>query len=82
MNLYCLSDYHNEPYGLHFVAGPIDVDDTIAEFLLRDAPENFIREAGERGAATRRPDAVSEAKALAAPPKDKAVKTTNVKARK
>ncbi len=64
MNLYCLSDYHNEPRGLHFLAGPIDVDDTIAEFLLRDAPENFKREGSLR---------LGE-KALAAPPKDKAVK--------
>jgi len=44
MKLYCKSEYHNQPAGLHFdKEGVIDIDDAKAEFLLRDAPDNFAR---------------------------------------
>ena len=45
MKLFCRGAYHNAPAGLHFSApGIIEVDNSVAEFLLRDAPENFTRE--------------------------------------
>lgn len=44
MKLYCRGEYHNQPAGLHFdTAGVIELDAAKAEFLLRDAPENFAR---------------------------------------
>ena len=41
MKLYCKGPYHNNPAGLHFDESAIQVDDHVAEFLLRDAPDNF-----------------------------------------
>jgi hypothetical protein len=71
MRLFCRSAYHNGPAGLHFAApGVIEVDDWKAEFLLRDAPENFSREL---------PTAERETKALDEPPEDRAVKMPKVK---
>ena len=71
MRLYCKSAYHNGPAGLHFSApGVIEIDDPKAEFLLRDAPENFSREL---------PTAEQESKALDDPPEDRAVKAPRVK---
>ena len=70
MKLYCKSAYHNGPAGLHFSApGVIEIDDPKAEFLLRDAPENFSREL----------PAEDELKALDEPPRDKAVKAPQKK---
>lgn len=44
MKLYCRGEYHNQPAGLHFdTAGVFELDTAFAEFLLRDAPENFAR---------------------------------------
>jgi len=64
MKLYVKAEYHCSPMGLHFAApGVVEVDDWKAEFLLRDAPENFSRELP-----------AEESKALDEPPQDKAVK--------
>jgi hypothetical protein len=42
MKLFCKGKYHNQPVGLHFDGpGVIDIDEAKAQFLLRDAPENF-----------------------------------------
>ena len=69
MKLYCKSAYHNGPAGLHFNApGIIEIDDWKAEFLLRDAPENFSRELPSE-----------ESKALDEPPLDRAIKAPRKK---
>jgi hypothetical protein len=45
MKIYCKGAYTNAPAGLYFSqAGVIEIDNEKAEFLLRDAPENFSRE--------------------------------------
>ena len=45
MKLYCKGQYHHGPLNLHFDhPGVIEVDDPIAAFLQRDAPENFTRD--------------------------------------
>jgi len=78
MRLYCKSAYHNGPAGLHFSApGVIEIDDWKAEFLLRDAPENFSRELPAEDSKTELP--AEESKALDEPPYDKAVKVPKVK---
>ena len=41
MKLVCKSQYSNVGHGLQFEAGVIRVDDDVADYLLRDAPENF-----------------------------------------
>ena len=66
MKLYCHSDYNNGAAGLHFGRGWIEVTPETANFLLRDAPENFSTVA-------------VEGKAPDAPPFDKAVKKPAVK---
>lgn len=66
MKLICKGAYHNTPAGLHFDAGVIEVDDWRAEFLLRDAPENFEKWS--------EPFATVEAKAFDKPPTDTQVK--------
>ena len=69
MRLYCKAEYHNGPAGLHFsTLGVVEVDDWKAEFLLRDAPENFSRDLP-----------AEESKGFDEPPLDKAVKTPKVK---
>ena len=69
MRLYCKSAYHNGPAGLHFSApGVIEIDDWKAEFLLRDAPENFSRELP-----------AEESKALDEPSQDRAIKVPRIK---
>lgn len=68
MKLFCKGEYHNSPNGLHFDGkGVIDVDDYKAEFLLKDAPENFKKLPAVV-------DPAPEVKAPDAPPVDKAVK--------
>ena len=72
MKLYCKGEYHNGPMNLHF-AGPgvFEVDDKAGEYLLKDAPENFILDLpGDTG---------KEVKAFDAPPADKALKAPRVK---
>src|SRR3990172_9481943 len=77
MKLYCKSAYHNGPAGLHFSApGVIEIDDPKAEFLLRDAPENFSRELPAEDSKTELP--AEESKALDEPPEDRAVKRQRV----
>jgi len=39
--LICLSQYDNPPRNLHFEAGVIEVEDSIAAFLQTDAPDTF-----------------------------------------
>jgi hypothetical protein len=52
MKLYCKAEYHNNPAGMHFDGpGVIEIDAPKAEFLLRDAPENFTTELPEAPAA-------------------------------
>ena len=69
MKLYCKAEYHNGPHGLHFTApGVIEIDDWKAEFLLRDAPENFSRELP-----------AEESKALDEPSQDRAIKVPRIK---
>ena len=42
MKLIVKGRYHNNPAELHFdVPGIVEVDDKKAEYLLRDAPDNF-----------------------------------------
>lgn len=61
MQLYVKGRYHNGPAGLHFDGpGVVEIDEPKAQFLLRDAPENFSTEI--------------PVKAEDAPPVDKAVK--------
>ncbi len=89
MKLYCKGQYHNGPYGLHFSGpGVVEIDDPKAEFLLRDAPENFTKtlpapvkapettpQAPETpDAPTVEPETPPETKAPEAPPVDKQVK--------
>lgn len=64
MKLVCKGAYHNG--ALHFGEGVIEVDESIAQFLLRDAPENFelVSES-----------APPETKSLDEPPMDKQIKS-------
>jgi len=76
MKLYCRGEYHNGPAGLHFDrVGVIELDDAKAEYVLRDAPENFSRELPP---STRFADqgrsAQDEVKAPDEPPVDKQIK--------
>ncbi len=66
MILNCLGAYRNGSRNLSFSIGRIEVDDHIAEFLLKDAPDNFEPWA-DNG-----PSGV--VKATEAPPQDKMVK--------
>jgi hypothetical protein len=69
MRLYCKAAYHNSPAGLHFDApGIIEVDDWKAEFLLRDAPDNFSRELPPE-----------ESKSMDGPPQHRMVKFPKVR---
>ena len=80
MRLYCKAVYHNGPQSLHFsAAGIIEVDDPKAEFLLRDAPENFSRElpTEEESVLTGRLLKPGD-KGFDSPPLDKAMKGTRV----
>jgi len=75
MKILCKSDYANQPAGLFFSAGLIEVDEKIYEFLKKDAPENFE---------VAMPQVLTEAappsaKAFDAPPADKAVKAPSRK---
>lgn len=66
MKIYCKGPYSNPPAGLFFAqAGMVEIDDAKAEFLLRDAPENFSRDI---------PTSPESVKAPEAPARDKAVK--------
>ena len=67
MKIYCRGEYHNGPLGFHFdKPGVIEVDQWKADFLLRDAPENFTT---ELPAADERTE-----KSMDVPPLDKQVK--------
>lgn len=66
VKLYCRGRYFNGPRGLLFDKGIIAVLPEVAEYLLRDAPENFCIE-------------LPEAKALDEPVADKAVKSPSRK---
>ena len=49
MRLRCLSNYRNDPRALVFVEGTeFDIDDEIAEFLMRDAPGVFTIAAAKK----------------------------------
>ena len=74
MKLFCKGEYHNSPLGLHFnVVGVIDIDDPKAEYLLKDAPENFSRELPKAEAhAHEKP--IEQSKAVNAPALDKQLK--------
>jgi hypothetical protein len=77
MKLWCKGHYRNPPAGLVFEAGVIEVDDAQAEFLLRDAPENFSRELPpdpQADAASARLAAPPQGRGLEVPPIDRAVK--------
>jgi hypothetical protein len=72
MKIYCKGYYSNPPAGLFFTqAGVVEVDEAKAEFLLRDAPDNFSRDL---------PAPKENVKAPETPARDKAVKApTNKK---
>lgn len=81
MKLLCKGTYHNNPANLHFGEGIIDVDDKVAEFLMRDAPGEFepiVEETPVVAETTDDIEAEEQApvadKALDAPVKDKQVK--------
>lgn len=89
MKLRVLSDYHNAPAGLHLTAGVVEVDQRVAEFVKRDAPENFIdfveqveivtadrpvKDDHTHDAIDSGGDVETDDEALAAPTKDKQVK--------
>ena len=62
MRLLALGRYVNEPRGLAFDKGvTFEADEALAAFLLADAPGTF--------------EPAPEAKQVAAPPRDKAIKT-------
>lgn len=72
MKIYCKGAYSNPPAGLFFAqAGVVEIDDPKAEFLLRDAPENFSRELpvpfAPVGDGVKAPDTPSRDKAVKAP---------------
>jgi len=56
VKIYCRGEYHNVPANLHF-SGPgiVEVDDWQADYLLRDAPENFSRDLNEFAAEAKAP---------------------------
>lgn len=90
MKIRVLSDYHNAPAGLHLTAGVVEVDQRVAEFVKRDAPENFVDVVEEQieivpadrpekddhthDAIDSGGDVETDDEALAAPTKDKQVK--------
>ncbi len=84
MKLRVKGRYHNQPAQLHF-DGPaqVELDDKKAEFLLRDAPDNFevvnlgtvTMPAVDEDEATDEPEPISaERKAPDQPPADKMIK--------
>lgn len=85
MKIYCRGEYHNPPAGLHFAnPGVVEIDDAKAEFLLRDAPENFTRELPAPAAPPEASDQLVEptadaTKAVDAPPHDKQIKSPSRK---
>lgn len=74
MKIYCRGAYSNPPAGLYF-AGPgvIEIDESKAEFLLRDAPENFTKDLsdGEKLVADKALDAPNGDRAVRAPARKK-----------
>jgi hypothetical protein len=79
MKLQCKGKYHNQPHGMHFDGpGVIDIDDDKAQFLLRDAPENF-GVVVERVAVPAPEPVEVVTEAFDAPPQDKMVRTSRKK---
>jgi len=75
MKLFCKGKYHNQPAGLHFDGpGVIDIDEAKAQFLLRDAPENF-----EPAVEPLTPAPLPKVEGIEEPPVDKMVKAPSRK---
>lgn len=68
MKIYCKGAYSNPPAGLFFAQpGVVEVDDAKAEFLLRDAPDNFSRELPTPSESVKAPETPARDKAVKAP---------------
>jgi hypothetical protein len=74
MRLYVKGSYSNPPAGMYFAAaGWVEVDEKVAQFLLRDAPENFSTEGPVPEA--KAPDEPAKDKQVKSPPRKKAAKS-------